>query len=86
MQRAIWFVVFFIILAGGYYWLFIDQERVNEMGKVKEKRVTEETRGGEKRKTWKPIGKSWVLRQRPGRAVNIKMKINLLQEMICKVK
>ncbi len=34
MQRAIWFVAFFIILAVGYYWLFIDQERVNEMSEL----------------------------------------------------
>ena len=31
MQRAIWFVTFFIILAVGYYWLFVDQERQNTM-------------------------------------------------------
>ena len=34
MQRAIWFVAFFIILAVGYYWLFIDQERVSEMSEL----------------------------------------------------
>ena len=31
MQRAIWFVTFFIILAVGYYWFFVDQERENKM-------------------------------------------------------
>lgn len=31
MQRVSWFVIFFIILGVGYYWLFIDQERVSEM-------------------------------------------------------
>ena len=31
MQRAIWFVTFFIILAVGYYWFFVDQERQNAM-------------------------------------------------------
>ncbi len=31
MQRASWIVIFFIILGVGYYWLFIDQERVSEM-------------------------------------------------------
>ena len=31
MQRAIWFVTFFIILVVGYYWFFIDQDRENRM-------------------------------------------------------
>ena len=31
MQRAIWFVTFFIILAVGYYWVFVDQERQDTM-------------------------------------------------------
>ena len=31
MQRAIWMVTFFVILAVGYYWLFVDQERLNKM-------------------------------------------------------
>tara|TARA_Y100001980_G_C14545592_1_gene325249 strand:+ start:1830 stop:2318 length:489 start_codon:yes stop_codon:yes gene_type:complete len=31
MQRAIWIVTFFVILAVGYYWLFVDQERLNKM-------------------------------------------------------
>ena len=31
MQRAIWIVTFFVILAVSYYWLFVDQERLNKM-------------------------------------------------------
>ena len=31
MQRAIWIVTFFVILAVSYYWLFVDQERLNRM-------------------------------------------------------
>ena len=34
MQRVIWFVTFFIILAVGYYWFFIDQERVEDMNSL----------------------------------------------------
>ena len=36
MQRAIWFVTFFIILAVGYYWIFVDQERQNAMAVLTE--------------------------------------------------
>ena len=31
MQRAIWFVTFFIIIAIGYYWIVIDESRSDEM-------------------------------------------------------
>ena len=31
MQRALWFVTFFIIIAIGYYWIVIDNTRTNEM-------------------------------------------------------
>ena len=31
MQRAIWIVTFFVIIAVSYYWLFVDQERLNKM-------------------------------------------------------
>jgi len=36
MQRAIWFVTFFIILAVGYYWFFVDQERQTAMAVLAE--------------------------------------------------
>ena len=31
MQKAIWFVTFFIIIAIGYYWIVIDESRSDEM-------------------------------------------------------
>ena len=36
MQRAIWFVTFFIILAVGYYWVFVDQKRLDTMSVLSE--------------------------------------------------
>tara|TARA_Y100001970_G_scaffold261746_1_gene345186 strand:- start:1346 stop:1834 length:489 start_codon:yes stop_codon:yes gene_type:complete len=36
MQRAIWFVTFFIILAVGYYWFFVDQKRLDAMAVLTE--------------------------------------------------
>ena len=34
MQRAIWIVTFFIILAIGYYWLVVDESRTEIMGEL----------------------------------------------------
>ena len=34
MQRAIWFVTFFIVLAIGYYWVVIDESRTEIMGEL----------------------------------------------------
>ena len=31
MQRAIWIITFFIILAIGYYWLVVDDTRTQKM-------------------------------------------------------
>ena len=31
MQRAIWFITFFIILAIGYYWIVVDDTRTKQM-------------------------------------------------------
>ena len=31
MQRAIWFITFFIILAIGYYWVVVDDTRIRRM-------------------------------------------------------
>ena len=36
MQRAIWIVTVFIILAIGYYWLVVDNTRIDRMGKLAE--------------------------------------------------
>ena len=36
MQKVISFITFFIILAIGYYWLFIDQDRVDKMSYLTE--------------------------------------------------
>ena len=34
MQRAIWFIIFFIILAIGYYWVIIDDSRTQKMSQL----------------------------------------------------
>ena len=34
MQRAIWIVTFFIIIAIGYYWVVIDESRTDIMGEL----------------------------------------------------
>tara|TARA_Y100000588_G_scaffold315239_1_gene343199 strand:+ start:3269 stop:3769 length:501 start_codon:yes stop_codon:yes gene_type:complete len=34
MQRAIWIVTFFIILAIGYYWVIVDESRTQIMGEL----------------------------------------------------
>ena len=34
MQRAIWIITFFIILAIGYYWIVVDNTRIEKMGKL----------------------------------------------------
>ena len=34
MQRAIWIVTFFIILAIGYYWMVVDNTRTEKMGEL----------------------------------------------------
>ena len=34
MQRAIWIITFFIILAIGYYWIVIDNTRIEKMGEL----------------------------------------------------
>ena len=34
MQRAIWFIIFFIILAIGYYWVIIDDTRTQKMSQL----------------------------------------------------
>ena len=39
MQRAIWIVTVFIILAIGYYWLVVDNTRIERMGKLAESDV-----------------------------------------------
>ena len=39
MQRAIWFITFFIILAIGYYWMVVDTTRIEKMGKLAESDV-----------------------------------------------
>jgi len=31
MQRAIWIITFFIILAIGYYWMVVDDSRTQQM-------------------------------------------------------
>ena len=31
MQRAIWIITFFIIIAIGYYWMVIDDSRTKQM-------------------------------------------------------
>ena len=31
MQRAIWIITFFIILAIGYYWIIVDDTRIQKM-------------------------------------------------------
>ena len=36
MQRAIWIITFFIILAIGYYWMVVDTTRIEKMGKLAE--------------------------------------------------
>ena len=36
MQKVISFITFFIILAIGYYWLFVDQDRVDKMSYLTE--------------------------------------------------
>ena len=39
MQRAIWIITFFIILAIGYYWMVVDTTRIEKMGKLAENDV-----------------------------------------------
>ena len=34
MQRAIWIITFFIILAIGYYWIVVDNTRIERMGEL----------------------------------------------------
>ena len=34
MQRAIWIITFFIILAIGYYWMVVDNTRIEKMGEL----------------------------------------------------
>ena len=34
MQRAIWIITFFIILAIGYYWVVVDNTRIERMGEL----------------------------------------------------
>ena len=34
MQRAIWIVTFFIVLAIGYYWIIVDESRTQIMGEL----------------------------------------------------
>ena len=34
MQRAIWVVIFFIILSIGYYWMIVDDTRTERMGEL----------------------------------------------------
>ena len=36
MQRAIWIITFFIILAIGYYWMVVDTTRIEKMGELAE--------------------------------------------------
>ena len=36
MQRAIWIITFFIILAIGYYWMVVDYTRIEKMGELAE--------------------------------------------------
>ena len=36
MQRAIWIITFFIILAIGYYWIVVDNTRIDKMGQLAE--------------------------------------------------
>jgi len=31
MQRAIWIITFFIIIAIGYYWMVVDDSRTKQM-------------------------------------------------------
>ena len=39
MQRAIWIITFFIILAIGYYWMVVDTTRIEKMGELAESDV-----------------------------------------------
>ena len=39
MQRAIWIITFFIILAIGYYWMVVDTTRIEKMGALAESDV-----------------------------------------------
>ena len=34
MQRVIWFVIFFIVIAMGYYWVVVDESRTVIMGEL----------------------------------------------------
>ena len=34
MQRVIWFIIFFIVLAMGYYWVVVDESRTEIMGEL----------------------------------------------------
>ena len=36
MQRAIWIVTFFIIISMGYYWMVVDNTRIEKMGELAE--------------------------------------------------
>ena len=36
MQRAIWIITFFIILAIGYYWMVVDNTRIEKMSELAE--------------------------------------------------
>ena len=36
MQRGIWIITFFIILAIGYYWMVVDNTRIEKMGELVE--------------------------------------------------
>ena len=60
MQRAIWIVTFFIVIALGYYWVVIDETRTSKMTELAE---SDETLSGDVNSTveiYDRLEKKWI--------------------------